>query len=36
MTTLVNQLLSQELTGGVGWQEAMKQLEQQDQDNATA
>jgi hypothetical protein len=35
MTVLVNQLLSQSLTGGTGWQEAMKQLDQQAQGSAT-
>jgi hypothetical protein len=28
MTVLVNQLLSTSLTGGDGWQEAMKQLQE--------
>ena len=35
MTVLVNQLLSQQLTGGEGWQQAMKQLDEQAQANTT-
>ena len=32
MTALVNQLLAEALTGSSGWQQAMKQLEEQSRD----
>jgi hypothetical protein len=33
MTVLVNQLLSTALTGGDGWQEAMKQMREQNSES---